>query len=564
MAIIHENALKLNLNSVNMKKLLMIFMAALITGTLIAGGLVTNTNQSAAWVRLPARNASVDIDAVYFNPAGLMKLENGFHISVSNQTISQTKDVENFYSGPGGMYGLKENLFTGNVSAPLFPSIYAVYKMEKLAFSVGFNPVGGGGGAEYKRGLPSFEMGPSDLVPSLAASQGATDYRLDAYLKGSSVYFGIQGGISYKVNDWLSVAAGVRYVTAKNSYFGHLKDIEVMLPGGWTRADAIMTSIAGSASTAASSTTALISGGAGSLTLAQAEGLGIITAPERALLEGALTAFGSPTTVTISEADAVFSGAYAKYTATATMLGDQTIPEDEAVEQTGSGITPIFSINISPSENLNIAVKYELATKMELANKTTKDFLVGFTATGAPITMFPDGEETPSDMPALLSIGVDYRLCSAAKLSVGTNYFFDKSANYGHKLDLDNNPATPTTFVSNDDIIDDNGLSLFGGIEVNLSDRLLVSGGYAWANKGVNSNYQSDLTYGLATQTFGIGGAYNLLHNLQINLGASYTLYKSDEKTINHVFSATGAVIPALETYCKNAMIFAVGLDFSF
>ena len=546
-----------------MKKLLLIFMAALITGTLIAGGLVTNTNQSAAWVRLPARNASVDIDAAYFNPAGLMKLENGFHISVSNQTITQTKDVENFYSGPGGMYGLKENLFTGNVSANFFPSVYAVYKVERLAFSLGFNPVGGGGGAEYKRGLPSFEMTPSDLVPSLA-SQGATDYRLDAYLKGSSVYLGFQGGISFKVNDWLSVAAGLRYVTAKNSYFGHLKDIEVLMPGGWTRADAIMTGIATSASTAGASTTALIAGGAGSFTLEQAEGLGIITAPQRALLEGALTAFGSPTTVTINQADGVFAAAYAKYTATATLLGDQEIPEGESVEQTGSGITPIFSVNISPSENLNIAVKYEMATKMELENKTTKDFLVGFTATGAPITMFPNGEMTPSDMPALLSIGADYRLSSAARLSVGANYFFDKSANYGHKLDLDNNPSTPPTFVSNEDIIDDNGLSLFGGVEVNLSEKLLVSGGYAWANQGVNSNYQSDLTYGLATQTFGIGGAYNLLDNLRINLGASYTLYKSDEKTINHVFSATGEIIPALETYCKNAMIFAVGLDFSF
>lgn len=555
MAKTHEIAQKLNLNSFHMKKLLMIFMAALITGTLIAGGLVTNTNQSAAWVRLPARNASTGIDAAYFNPAGLMKLENGFHISVSNQTISQTKDVENFYTGPGGMYGLNENLFTGNVSAPLFPSVYAVYKMEKLAFSVGFNPVGGGGGAEYKKGLPSFAMGPSDLVPSLA-SQGVTDYRLDAYLKGSSVYMGFQGGLSYKVNDWLSVAAGIRYVMAKNSYFGHLTDIEVLFPSpvNWTRADAVMTGIANTATGSATGLQDAITAG-----LIQAND------PISPTVAAGLTALGiDPTGFTNAIAIAAFGQAAAKYTATATLLGDQEIPESEAVEQTGSGITPIFSVNISPSEKLNIGIKYEMATRMELENKTTKDFLIGFTAEGTPITMFPNGEKTPSDMPALLSIGADYRLCSAAKLSVGANYFFDKSANYGHKLDLDTDPSTPSTFVDNDYIIDDNGMSLFGGIEVNITDKLLVSGGYAWANKGVNSNYQSDLTYGLATQTFGFGGAYNVLDNLQFNVGASYTLYKSDEKMINHVFSATGAVIPALETYCKNAMIIAVGLDFSF
>jgi long-chain fatty acid transport protein len=68
-----------------MRKLLTSIASMLITGSIIAGGLVTNTNQSASWVRLPARNASVGIDAAYFNPAGLMKLENGFHLSVSNQ-----------------------------------------------------------------------------------------------------------------------------------------------------------------------------------------------------------------------------------------------------------------------------------------------------------------------------------------------------------------------------------------------------------------------------------------------------------------------------------------------
>ena len=524
-------------------------MTSLVTGTLIAGGLVTNSNQSAAWVRLPARNASTDIDAVYFNPAGLMKLENGFHISVSNQTIAQTKDVENFYKGPYDMYGLNQSLYTGKVSAPVFPSIYAVYKMDRLAFSFGFNPIGGGGGAEYKTGLPSFEMSASDLVPSLA-SQGATAYKLDAYLKGSSIYFGLQGGVSFKVNDWLSVAAGLRYVSAKNSYTGHLKDIEVELPGGWTRADAIMTGIANTATSSATNLQAAIT-----------NNLVGANDPISPAVAAGLTALGvDPTGFTNAIAVVAFGQAAAKYTATANLLGDQ----EAEVKQTGSGIAPIFSVNISPSENVNIGLKYEMATKMELVNNTTSDFLVGYTATGTAITMFPDGEVTPSDMPALFSAGIDYRVISTLKISAGMNYFFDKAANYGHKLDLDGNPATASTFVSNEDIIDANGLSFFGGLEYNISDKFLVSGGYSWANKGVNSSYQSDLTYGLATHTFGLGGAYNVTNKIQINVGGSYTLYKMDEKTINHVFSATGSVIPALETYSKNAMIFAVGLDLSF
>lgn len=538
-----------------MRKILTILSATLITGSLFAGGLVTNTNQSASWVRLPARDASTEIDAVYYNPAGLMKLENGFHISISNQVISQNKEVENFYSGPGGNFGLNESLYKGKVSAPLFPGVYAAYKTDRLAFSVGFNPIGGGGGATFDKGLPSFEMTPSDLVPSLA-SQGAKAYRLDTYFEGTSVYFGLQGGVSYKINDFISVAAGVRYVMAKNTYDGYLRGIELNMGTAetpvWTRADAIMNGIAGQATTAAQSTTALVGGGAGSLTLAQAEAASIITAQQRGALEGALAGFGSPITVTIATADAVFKGAAAKYTATASLLGDQSAE----VEQTGSGITPFISVNLSPADNLNIGIKYEMATKLELENKTTKDFTVGYTSEGVPVTMFPDGEKLRNDMPAMLSVGVDYGATEKLNIAAGVHYYFDKSANYGRKLN--------GVFVDNDIIIDKNYYEASAGLQYKINEWLLVSGGYLYAKTGVNNNYQSDLTYSLTSHTGGLGGKVKLFDNLALNLGFAYTYYLDGETTINHLFSATNTVIPARETYFKDTMIIAAGIDLNF
>ncbi len=540
-----------NLKIYPMRKFLTFVSATFITGSLFAGGLVTNTNQSASWVRLPARDASTEIDAVYYNPAGLMKLENGFHFSISNQTILQNKEVENFYKGPGDAYGLNESLYKGEVSAPIFPSVYAAYKMDKFAFSLGFNPVGGGGGAEYKKGLPSFEMTPSDLVPALA-SQGVTAYRLDAFLEGTSVYFGFQGGVSYKINDFISVGAGVRYVNAKNTYLGHLKDIEVQTPGGWMRADDVLNGISNVASTAATSTTALVTAGAGSLTLAQAEQATIITTQQRMALEAGLTAFGSPTTVTIAQADAVFKGAASQYSATADLLGDQEVD----VEQTGAGYTPFFSINISPADNLNIAVKYEMATKLEVENHTTKDFTVGYTPEGDPVTMFPDGEKVRNDMPAMLSVGVDYGATSKLNVSAGVHYYFDKSANYGHKVN--------GVYVDNDQIIDNNFYELAGGLQYKLNDFILLSGGYLYAKTGVNDDYQSDLTYSLTSSTVGAGGAINILENLRLNLGFAYVIYNQDEKTINHLFSPTATYIPARETYYKDSMVIGVGVDFRF
>jgi long-chain fatty acid transport protein len=541
-----------------MRKFLSFIAAMFITGSLFAGGLVTNINQSAAWVRLPSRNASIGIDAVYYNPAGLMSMENGFHLNISNQSVLQNRTVINYYSGPGGSYGLNQHRYKGTVNAPLFPGIYAVYKLDKLAFSFGFNPIGGGGGAEFKKGLPSFEMSPSDLVPSLQASQGADAYKLDAYFKGSSIFFGYQGNVSYKVNDWLSVAIGVRYVTAKNTYEGHLQDIEVELPGGWTRADAIMNGISASATAAAGATTGLVAAGAGKLTLAQVQGAGYITAPQRAQLEGALVSFGYPAATPVAQADAIFKGAAAKYGATATLLGDQTAD----VTQTGSGIAPIISANFTPSENLNIAVKYEFATKLELTNKTKQDLLVAYDATGAPITMFPGGAKTRNDMPAMLSVGLNYKLAPSLKLSLGTYYFFDKQANYGHTYDNDQISATPSIAISNKDIITKNGMLVSGGLEYTVSEKLLLSCGYQYGNQGVNKLYQSDLSYGLATHTFGIGGAYSFSDKIQLTLGLGYTRYLGDSKIINHVMNTS--VYQAVESYGKSTKMIGLGLDFKF
>jgi long-chain fatty acid transport protein len=79
-----------------MRKIFVMLMAAvLLSSAAYAGGIMTNTNQSASYVRMLARDASLGIDAVYFNPAGLTSLTNGFHFSLSNQTIFQNREITN-------------------------------------------------------------------------------------------------------------------------------------------------------------------------------------------------------------------------------------------------------------------------------------------------------------------------------------------------------------------------------------------------------------------------------------------------------------------------------------
>ena len=273
-----------------------------------------------------------------------------------------------------------------------------------------------------------------------------------------------------------------------------------------------------------------------------------------------MVAAGYPAATPIAQADQIYKGSAAKYNATSTLLADQTAE----AEQNGSAVAPFFSVNISPSENLNIALKYEMATTLELTNKTTQDLLIGYEANGTPITMFPNGAKTRNDMPAMIAIGVDYKLSESLKLSLGSNYYFDKTPDYGHKIDADLNSSTPTTHIPNSEIIDENGLSLQIGLEYTISKNLLLSGGYSWANQGVNAKYQSDLTYGLGTQTFGFGGAYNVSEKVQLNLGVAYTLYKEDTKIVDHIFAGNGSNITANEIYRKNTLVLGVGVDFRF
>ena len=83
-----------------MKRLLiaLLFTGLMYPSVVQAGGIVTNSNQSASYVRMLARDASTSIDAVYYNPAGLTKLADGFHVSLSNQSIFQKKTIENTFN----------------------------------------------------------------------------------------------------------------------------------------------------------------------------------------------------------------------------------------------------------------------------------------------------------------------------------------------------------------------------------------------------------------------------------------------------------------------------------
>jgi len=228
-----------------MKRITLILLGLLLTADFIfAGGLVTNTNQSTAWTRMLVRDATTEIDAVFYNPAGLVKLQDGFHISLSNQSIFQTQTITTTFP-------VNNREYVGDISAPLFPSIYLVYKTGRWAFSLGFNPVGGGGGAKFESGVPMMEIPVASMVPTFS-QMGVTGYSVDMSFEGTSVYWGLQGGVSFAITDNIAVFAGARYIIAKNTYQGYMRDIRLQTAeGGNTRADDFMNGVAAQAAAGA-------------------------------------------------------------------------------------------------------------------------------------------------------------------------------------------------------------------------------------------------------------------------------------------------------------------------
>ena len=203
-----------------MKKSLILLVLVFCAVPLTFGQIVTNGNQSAQYIRMMSRNASTDIDAVYYNPAGLTQMADGFHLALHNQTVFQEKTVENGYPL------LNEATYIGEVKVPVFPNAYVVYKKDKLALSFGFGPNSGGGSADFTTGLPSFEI-PISGLPAMLSAMGlpTSAYSADIAFSGTSIFFGFQANASYAVNDMISASVGFRYIQAKNTYEGSIQNI---------------------------------------------------------------------------------------------------------------------------------------------------------------------------------------------------------------------------------------------------------------------------------------------------------------------------------------------------
>ena len=123
------------------KKLVIGFVfTAFGAATMMAGGLLTNTNQSASFLRQISQDATIDITSNINNPAGAAFLDNGFHLSINLQNAKQTREVDTTF--PLFAYNINNNqpthLYKGDAYAPVLPSFQLAYVKDRWSVSANF------------------------------------------------------------------------------------------------------------------------------------------------------------------------------------------------------------------------------------------------------------------------------------------------------------------------------------------------------------------------------------------------------------------------------------------
>ncbi len=219
-----------------MRKIALLIAAAAVAVAAQAGGLLHNTNQHINFLRMMARGASTDIDAIYTNPAGIGFMDHdGWALSLNIQSAFQTRDVRaTFPLFPTADHTKK---YDGDAAAPVIPSAYAAYKKGNWAITGFFGIIGGGGKCSFDSGLPMFDAAVMTGIysrtgalvasnPAVAAVLGGPvtpdQYTISSSMRGRQYIYGGQLGFTYRFNDHFSGFVGGRMNYFSGNYRGYV------------------------------------------------------------------------------------------------------------------------------------------------------------------------------------------------------------------------------------------------------------------------------------------------------------------------------------------------------
>lgn len=522
-----------------------------------AGGFLTNTNQNVAFNRMMSREASIGIDGVYYNPAGVVFLGDGHHLSINWQLAYQDRTIKNDYS-----------LFTNNVNnpitprefkgeafAPVIPSFQYAYNKGRWSFQGNFALTGGGGKCTFDNGLGSFErivaetaMAACGLARTVDGALGSVlgrevsmfgsdqafgaggKYSYNSYMHGRQYYFGLSLGAAYKVSDNFSVFGGVRGIYATTNYYGYVEDIKVgnmplYMVLDPTKKDAANIELS-----------------------CDQNGIG----------------FTPIIGVDFKTGKWNFSAKYEfktrmrlKNKSVNLVPSIGNLPANLSSQMTQI-LTAQFTQAGLPAEQA--AAKAEAAATAVLANQTVQKTMLGLkkqfdTELDEAIGEYADGKKIAADIPAYLSVGVGYSPIDPLRINVGFHFFDDKNAK---------------AYNNRQEKLDHGTLEYNAGVEYDINKKFTVSAGWQSTNYGLpeeeattskDKRFMDDKSFVTSSNSVGLGGVWHFNKKMSFTVAYFHTFYQH-KKTTESVELMPGINYSA--DYSRNNNVFAAGIDINF
>ena len=507
------------------KTALAALLLAMATSTQ-AGGLLTNTNQNIAFNRNFARVGAIGIDGVYFNPAGVAFLDQGFHLSLNFQNVYQTRQITSAFSVPafantpyeypftlnGGDKTDGSKFYEGKASVPILPSFQVAYNKDKWSFQAGFGLTGGGGKATFNDGLPTFERSVSLLpalinqqLPTFSALLGqqetpATSYSMQSYMSGHQYNFGLQLGVAYKINENLSVFGGARFNYIYNKYEGNITNISADVNGNSQNLYEYFGSKAKLLTEKAAALQAQAVAAKTQADAYQAQANAATNPTTKAQLQAAADQYAAGAQQASAGAKLVSAGAD-KLNSSKELVKDRYVE----VSQRGWGITPILGIDYRTGK-WNFAARYEFTTKFNIENNTKRD----------DTQKYENGVNTPNDIPGILALGAQYEVLKNLRVMAGYNHYFDKDAR------MDNNKQR---------FLKHNTQEFLAGVEWDINPSVTVSAGGQRTLYGLgDGKYLTDLSFVTSSYSFGVGAKIKVAKNAHLNVAYFFTNYSKFTK----------------------------------
>ena len=440
----------------------------------MAGGILTNTNQNVAFLRNPARDGAIDIDGVYTNPAGVAFLKDGLHLSFNWQAAFQTRTIDTtspFFALGVKNNGAMEKSFEGTARAMFIPSLQAAYNKDKWSFQFNFAVTGGGGKCEFAEGLGSFENAVGQIAAGLGGL-GVSNYDCAGYMQGKQYYFGFTMGAAYKITENLSVYGGLRVLYGIASYKAKIYDIRVKtMNSDFQSFNNFLTDRMDNLK----------------LTKYALEQAGATATPTYQQVVG-----------TLQKLDQLES-----YRNGVNLISNQN----------GTGVAPILGADFKYGK-FNFAVKYEFRTKMAMKNESTVDKVYAIDA----VNTYLDETKVREDQPSLLAFGAQYSPIDRVRINAGYHHFYDKNAKktyYVNSVRYDNKNSQLKKGTD----------EYLGGVEVDIAKKWTASAGFQITRYGNTDEYINDISFVVNSWSFGLGAKYQVSDRLAVQAAFFQTNY---------------------------------------